>query len=447
MAINIYEPQKFRTQGIEDLATKETLVINDGKISVNNVHASESVSIVAQNFNDLEGKGFTWSDGRKAKGLTYRNGNLVSTLSLNLAEDQTIKFANIDVLSLSELGSSVSKSNLKTVGTLKSLKVSGNAELSDVLYVSGDSNKVGINTDSPRLALGINENNVELAFGSSKSETGSIGTITSSHLDIVTDNTPRITIYRTGEVRVHGRLSADEIHTEKSTLLIFKEQEGGTNYGKGILWASSNKKVPSKQFVLHANPDRLYSTESIELREDRAFMIGSHYVLNQSTLGHTVTESNLKQLGVLRELQVAGDAAIARKLSTSQIEIGRFLINENSLEVKNNFEIKRHNTTELEVNENITIGNSANIDRSVSILGNTVIGLTEPQYGVKLTVEGPISFSRKKFEVGSGIPRSGQYNKGDIIWNDDPKPSDYIGWVCITSGSPGSWLPFGNISN
>ena len=64
-----------------------------------------------------------------------------------------------------------------------------------------------------------------------------------------------------------------------------------------------------------------------------------------------------------------------------------------------------------------------------------------------MTVEGPISFSRKKFEVGSGIPRSGQYNKGDIIWNDDPKPSDYIGWVCITSGSPGSWLPFGNISN
>ena len=58
MALNIYEPQKFRSQGIEDLATRETLIITDGKITVNNVHASDSVSVVAQNFNDLEGKGF-----------------------------------------------------------------------------------------------------------------------------------------------------------------------------------------------------------------------------------------------------------------------------------------------------------------------------------------------------------------------------------------------------
>jgi hypothetical protein len=447
MALNIYEPQKFRSQGIEDLATKETLVITDGKITVNNVQAAESVSVVAQNFNDLEGKGFTWSDGRKSKGFSYRNNTVNLNLSLNLTEDQSLKIAETDILNLTELGSTVTKSNLKVLGTLKSLKVAGNAELSEVLYVSGDSNRVGINTDSPRLALGLKENNVELALGSSKSDSASIGTVSSSHLDIITDNTPRITVYRTGEVRIHGRLSADEIHTEKTTLMIFKEQEGGTNYGKGLLWASSNNKTTNKQFILHANPDRLFSTESMDLREDRSYMIGSNAVLNKTTLGRSVTESSLTKLGLLSELQVAGDAAVARKFSTSQIEIGRFVINENTLEVRDNFEIKKSGTTELSINESITIGNSSNLDRAVSIFGNTVIGLSAPQPGVSLTVEGPISFSRKKFEVGNIVPTSGQYNKGDIVWNDEPKASDYIGWVCVVPGSPGSWLPFGMISS
>jgi hypothetical protein len=447
MALNIYEPLKFRSQGIEDLATKETLVITDGKISVNNVHAVESVSIIAQNFNDLEGKGFQWSDGRKSKGLVYRNNQANLSLSLNLADDLSFKISDTDILSLTELGSTVTKSNLKIVGTLKSLKVAGNADISDVLYVSGDSNRVGINIDSPRLALGIKENNVEIAIGSNKSDTAIIGTVSSSHVDIITDNTPRISIYRTGEVRVHGRLSADEIHTEKSTLLIFKEQDGGTNYGKGLLWASSNNKNTNKQFILHANPDRLYSTESIDLREDRTYMIGSETVLNKNSLGRTVTDSSLTKLGILKELQVAGDAAISRRLSTNQIEVGRFVINEDSLEVKNNFEIKKSDITEFSINEGITIGNSSNLDRSVSIFGNTVIGLSAPQPGVSLTIEGPISFSRKKFEVGNGIPDSGYYNKGDIIWNDDPKATDYIGWVCVVPGNPGRWLSFGIISS
>jgi hypothetical protein len=447
MALNIYEPLKFRSQGIEDLATRETLVITDGKISVDNVNAAESVTISAQNFNDLEGKGFQWSDGRRSKGLVFKGGQVNVGLPLNLAEDLTFKIADTDILSLTELGSTVTKSNLKVVGTLKALKVAGNANLSEVLYVSGDSNRVGINLDSPRLALGVKENNVEIAVGSSKSDTATIGTVSSSHLDIVTDNTPRITIFRTGEVRIHGRLSADEIHTEKSTLLIFKEQDGGTNYGKGLLWASSSNKTTNKQFILHGNPDRLYSTESLDLREDRSYMVGGETVLGKNVLGRTVTESSLTKLGLLSELQVAGDAAIARKLSTSQLEIGRFVLKENVLEVKQNFEIKKSDIIELSINENITIGNSSDLERSVSIFGNTVIGLSAPQPGVSLTVEGAISFSRKKFEVGSGAPTSGYYNKGDIVWNDDPKATDYIGWVCVTPGNPGGWLSFGIISS
>ena len=115
-------------------------------------------------------------------------------------------------------------------------------------------------------------------------------------------------------------------------------------------------------------------------------------------------------------------------------------------EVKETFEVKKSGTTEFSNNENITIGNSSNLDRAVSIFGNTVIGLSAPQPGVSLTVEGAISFSRKKFEVGDAMPTTGQYNKGDIVWNDNPKATDYVGWVCVVPGTPGHWLPFGMIA-
>ena len=69
-----------------------------------------------------------------------------------------------------------------------------------------------------------------------------------------------------------------------------------------------------------------------------------------------------------------------------------------------------------------------------------------PKEDVSLTVAGSVSFDNKKFTTGDGKPTLGSYNKGDIVWNTDPKATDYIGWVCVTAGSPGAWLPFGSIA-
>ena len=37
--------------------------------------------------------------------------------------------------------------------------------------------------------------------------------------------------------------------------------------------------------------------------------------------------------------------------------------------------------------------------------------------------------------------------KGDIIWNIQPRMNSYVGWVCIQTGAPGLWSPFGKIGN
>jgi hypothetical protein len=55
------------------------------------------------------------------------------------------------------------------------------------------------------------------------------------------------------------------------------------------------------------------------------------------------------------------------------------------------------------------------------------------------------------FEVPStiyagGPPQQGTWRVGDQTLNREPKTGSYVGWVCVTAGSPGEWRPFGLIA-
>ena len=43
-------------------------------------------------------------------------------------------------------------------------------------------------------------------------------------------------------------------------------------------------------------------------------------------------------------------------------------------------------------------------------------------------------------------PQQGAWQAGDQVLNREPKAGGYVGWVCVTAGSPGKWRPFGPIS-
>lgn len=47
-------------------------------------------------------------------------------------------------------------------------------------------------------------------------------------------------------------------------------------------------------------------------------------------------------------------------------------------------------------------------------------------------------FTANNITIGTAIPTTGTYVKGDIIINSSPT-ADAIGWICTTSGKPGSW--------
>jgi hypothetical protein len=443
MAINVYEPLKFSTQGINDLATQPSLTVTNGTITVNTVQP-KTVSFLGASLAEVEGNGLQWTDGRKNKSLLLRQGNLWSDLNVNLAEEQEYYINDTSVLSFTSLGPTVTNSNLKIVGTLKNLNVAGNSALGYFVFINSDTNKVGIGTESPALGLGISENHVDLALGSNKTDVATFGTISNDHLEIVTDNTTRITVRNNGEVQVHGKFIVEDLVIEKSSTLVYRETADSTNYGNGILWANTTRS--SAQFIYHAEPDRIWSTESIDLISGKYFAINNKSVLSQDTLGDSVVNSSLTKVGVLKDLQVAGDAAISRTLHTNRVSVGSLILEEQDLEIVESFDIVRDHQSEFNISDTITIGNSSNISRAVSLYGQVTVGVANPDPGVALTVAGPVSIENKKFQVGDSIPTSGSYSKGDIVWNANPMPHNFIGWVCIVSGTPGQWLPFGAIA-
>jgi hypothetical protein len=47
--------------------------------------------------------------------------------------------------------------------------------------------------------------------------------------------------------------------------------------------------------------------------------------------------------------------------------------------------------------------------------------------------------------AASAPPTTGDYVRGDWLKNSLPSPSNYFGWICTESGSPGTWKGFGLI--
>lgn len=51
-----------------------------------------------------------------------------------------------------------------------------------------------------------------------------------------------------------------------------------------------------------------------------------------------------------------------------------------------------------------------------------------------------------KVMYASAVPVANTWNQGDIVYNSAPASAGFIGWVCTTAGTPGTWKTFGLIS-
>lgn len=424
----------------------------------------------ATTFDELNGKGITWTCDEGSTQLIYRTNNRIWTNSnIDLAPQSSFMIDNISVLSTTSLGQTVTKSNLRQVGALTALSVIGSASISGFAFFDEHSNRFGLGTSEPNAALSIVDNNVEISIGSPISNLAYIGTQTNHDLALISDGTPRITIKQSGEIivgnditksgvlRVYGSIYADSIVSDtritRTSSLEFLNTRSDTIFNKGLVWNSTE----IKELVLLDNPERLYTSESFEIAKDKSFMINNRVVLSETTLGTSVLTSSLTSLGNLNDLTVIGTTTLKGKvvissnsLSTNSIQFKEdsslLTINANSIISENELVIKADNTNMLYGNdEEIIIGEPHQPDRPVKVFGTLAVGINNPDTSVKFSVNGDVSFNNKKFVNGTNIPTSGVFSKGDICWNQDPTITGYVGWICVVSGTPGEWKPFGAI--
>lgn len=274
------------------------------------------------------------------------------------------------------------------------------------------------------------------------------------------------------DLHVEGTIKADtlevkhlntDIQFDKKTSIEFD------GHSKGIIWKGSGS---TKQFIL-TDRDTFFSSESIDIHNGKHYAINGVKILDESELGGTVTKSNLRELGRLKGLVVHGHVNINDyffyNASSDRIGLGTeepkaaLTVAEDMIEVSlgtrdetkgfvgthqnHSFNIVTGDVERINIsaNGNITLGNTKLPPVQVGVHGKLAVRVPMPDPEVDLHVNGAIKYSGHSHRYDKNSPTAGSYNKGDIVWNTEPKVEGYIGWVCVIAGAPGTWVPFGKI--
>lgn len=312
----------------------------------------------------------------------------------------------------------------------------------------------GIKDEATSQQLIISDNGVKVSALSVDSIKGSVV------VDQLTATSIKVGVLEVAELKA-------DIKLEKSSSLEFKKAGDGENlYGKGLIWSGQGY---TKQFVF-SSPDKFFATENIELAKDRVFAINNNPVLGETELGNSVTKSNLRSLGRLQGLVVDGNVSIGQYLYfnavSSRLGLGTeepnagLSICEDGIEViigtkdQSKGMIGTFASTPFEIvtdsTSRISIGSSGNItfnSSEVILNGRMAIGVRTRDPRADLHVAGAIKYQDHMHQYLDGVPDSGTYNRGDIVWNTSPDVGRCVGWVCVRAGTPGTWCPFGDIKS
>lgn len=412
---------------------------------------------------ELNGKGFSWTWGAGSVQMVYRTGGKIWTNgSIDLAPNASYSIDGIPVISTTALGATITESNLNQVGTLQELKVDGDVAIGDLIFFDTVVNRIGIGTEEPNSTFSIVENGVELGFGSPALGLGTIGTYSSHDVSIVSDNLPRITVKASGEVNignpnngnavlnVYGTINATNIvsdnRIERTEPLQFQATPTTSIYGLGMNWVGTGA---PRQFIMMANPDRLWSTESIDLGGNQAYYLNGKVAISESTLGDTIINSKLQSVGTLQGLNVNGETTLNSVSADSILLNGQqtVMLTSGSINSSGSIKISAQEQNVISGDSTkISIGDSSATSKPVTIFGPLAVNINNPDPSVQFSVAGDVKLGNKKFTNGTQAPATGAFMVGDICWNTNPVPNSYVGWICITSGTPGQWAPFGMIA-
>lgn len=210
--------KNFQTAGISDQSDSLTLTVTNDGIVTNKVDIDSDARVGGTlTVHNLAVKGAinvnnaSWDELKihvaenVLTSLTEQWQTSLVQQVLDLARQDGIDFETVTIqgqplVTGDRLNPMVRQSYLESVGRLHELTVSGPASISDTLNV--DNRRVGINTDSPEMALGIWDEEVALVAGKIAPQQAYIGTSRAQKLSIGTNRTPQIEIDTEGMTTV-----------------------------------------------------------------------------------------------------------------------------------------------------------------------------------------------------------------------------------------------------
>jgi len=204
--------RNFTSTGIQDISDSIQLSVTNTGLVVSNVTA-ENILISDNTFTDnLTVEGILNVTGPIADSDTLKKYTAdISDERITANNQQNIELTNRTInqdgrliLSADTLGPGVINSNLRKVGNLTELTVSGQAIICETLAVSN--NKVGINTEEARGALSIWDQDAEFTFVKTAQRTMFAGSTRLTDISLGTNNQDQIKLKNTGEIEVNGSI-------------------------------------------------------------------------------------------------------------------------------------------------------------------------------------------------------------------------------------------------
>lgn len=442
---------------------------------------SKAITFTSDGLTGLDGKGMLFSQPDFTHQFIFRTEpqKFFSTEHIDLYNGKTYQINGRPVIEAGKLGDSIVSSRLTSVGQLENLRTVGDSRFGDTLFVNDGYGRVSINTDVTYGALTVYDNNVDFFVGADDAgQTARIGTHSVARLALVTDNTDRIVISgnlitignaksRNAEITVYGAMNVEgtlrvsklitDIKYEQTANIEFNTTPDDSAYGKGLMWKGLG---PTKSLFMAPNPDRIVSTDSIDLTENHGYFINKELVIDHERIGEKIKTSHLTKVGVLKNLEVDGPLSVTGYLevSNNRVDVHKTLaivgdgvettISANTITTsQTHLNISTKDGVLIGVNNlgNITLGDINRTDRIISTYGQLAVNITNPEPGVAFSVDGVMKIGTQKFISAARMPDRGVWTKGDIAWNSQPETSGFAGWICILGGTPGTWKPFGYI--
>ena len=228
--------------------------------------------------------------------------------------------------------------------------------------------------------------------------------------------------------------------------LQFSATKDTSIFGLGLVWTDTNT---TSQLVMMSGPTRLWSSENIDINSDKQYCINGKPVIAETSLGSGITHSNLTTVGELETLVVQGSALFNSSIAVNiDVAIGTYRYTGNGIDTTSNASITVNNTEIVYGDTNqINIGDKTQQQKPVKIFGPLSVNINNPDPTLQFSVNGDVALGGRRFTNSTQMPTIGTFVKGDICWNTDPQPNNYVGWICIVSGTPGVWYGFGMIAS